>query len=199
MIISLLRCTRSTSSYTRVQPSFIIFRWKKGGQKYTEYPRARRHPVDYFENIIAKRGEEGNGEEMEKGQAWFFLAPSLSTPLFPLPLLLLPAPVMGRFVSSRARDDRANYRETISYRAAHSNSTRFFLLSKIAVVGKLRNERTIPPCLLVSSASSISSKSSIDLSEPRTCRDSLPSLSLLFLFLFSFFFVYVASYVFAYE
>lgn len=80
---------------------------------------------------------------MEKGQAWFFLAPSLSTPLFPLPLLLLPAPVMGRFVSSRARDDRANYRETISYRAAHSNSTRFFLLSKIAVVGKLRNERTV--------------------------------------------------------
>lgn len=58
--------------YSRTQ-SFIIFRWKKGGQKYTEYPRARRHPVDYFENIIAKRGEEKrgrrNGEEMEKGQA----------------------------------------------------------------------------------------------------------------------------------
>lgn len=58
--------------HSRAQ-SFIIFRWKKGGQKYTEYPRARRHPVDYFENIIAKRGEEKrgrrNGEEMEKGQA----------------------------------------------------------------------------------------------------------------------------------
>lgn len=58
--------------HSRTQ-SFIIFRWKKGGQKYTEYPRARRHPVDYFENIIAKRGEEKrgrrNGEEMEKGQA----------------------------------------------------------------------------------------------------------------------------------
>lgn len=52
---------------------FLRFRWKKGSQKYTEYPRAvGRHPVDYFENIIAKREEKGSEDREplleEKGQ-----------------------------------------------------------------------------------------------------------------------------------
>lgn len=85
--------TRST--YTRETRMFIIFRWKKGGQKYTEYPRARRHPVDYFENIIAKRGEEKRGMEKKwkreasqcRGSPFFYLLGLLN------PFLLYPAPL----------------------------------------------------------------------------------------------------------
>lgn len=113
-----------------------------------------------------------------------------------------PLPVMGRFVSSRARDDRANYRETISEYAAHKrrafefHESRFILpppetravLSpwKIACTTFRNTLLPLPrPCLvLVSTASSISLKSrqnfgSICPSAP------LPFFPLLFFFFLS--------------
>lgn len=218
MIISLPRCTRSTSFYTRVQASFIIFRWKKGGQKYTEYPR--RHPVDYFENIIAKRGEEkrerGNGEEMEKGQARLrkpgfssltpFLAPSLSLLHTPLPLLSLPPPRNGPFSfrpehAMTGPTTEKQFRTVPRINGAHSNSTRFFLLSKISLAPLLQNcvrERTLsPPLHLPSSSPRFLRVIDLDLEILDRFVErvhSLPSFSFLFLFFF-----FVASYVFAHE
>lgn len=48
---------------------------------------------------------------------------------------------MGRFVSSRARDDRANYRETISEYAAHKRRAFEFHESRFILPPPLETRR----------------------------------------------------------